>query len=86
MISIWNITEEPNLEGTFTLNGEDNVDATIQVKHSETGPDGVQNFEISFVNLFSGKGGRLYMPDTRIRGKKLCGFSCKSADVSLSNW
>jgi len=63
----FNFRKEPNLEGTFTLNGEDNVDATIQVKHSESGPDGVQNFEISFVNLFSGKGGRLYMPDTRIR-------------------
>jgi len=64
----FNFRKEPNLEGTFTLHGNNNVDATIKVKHSDSGPDGVQNFEISFVNLYSDEFyGRLYLPGTQIR-------------------
>ena len=84
MVPIQNIAEEPYLEGTFTLHGNNNVDATIKVKHSESGPDGVQNFEISFVNLYSDEFyGRLYLPDTQIRGTKLCCFCYKSANVKV---
>ena len=46
------------------------MDAIMKVKHSE-GPGGVQNIELSFVNLFSEKEDDwLYMPGAHMRGTK----------------
>ena len=46
------------------------MDVTMKVKHSEDGPTGAHNFEISLVNLMSGETGRLYMPGSTLRSKK----------------
>jgi len=70
--------DEPEFEAKFTIAGgkdqkrdryswRPDMDATMKLKHSE-GPGGVQNIELSFVNLFSEKeGDRLYMPGARMK-------------------
>jgi len=68
-----NFRNEPNFEGTLTVHGlvdGRGMDVTMKVKHSEDGPTGAHNFEISLVNLMSGETGRLYMPGARLRNPK----------------